>query len=89
MILYLLISLKNYNEEKVIKALLKSIKDPNWYVKFNSANSLLSFNLEEEIVQAINGNEDKYSNEILSYVMKLKKDESKKFYGESAATITN
>lgn len=82
-------TLKNYNEEKVIKALLESITDLNWYVKFNSANSLLSFNLEEEILQGIYNNEDEGAREILSYAMKLKEDESRKFYYEAALTITN
>lgn len=82
-------TLKNYNEEKVIKALLESIKDLNWYVKFNSANSLLSFNLEEEILQDIYNNEDERAREILSYAMKLKEGESRRFYNEAALTITN
>lgn len=61
-------ALKNYDDEESINALLKSISDKNWHVRYNSALSLLSFN-DNNIIQKVLEKDDKYSKDILTYVM--------------------
>ncbi len=60
-------ALSNYKGEKVINVLLKSITDKNWYVRYNSAISLLQFN--NDIVDLVFLKEDKYSKDIIFYAM--------------------
>lgn len=61
-------TLGKYKEEDVIEALLDSITDYNWYVRYNSAISLLSFDEDNIINKAIEKN-DRYSIDILLYAM--------------------
>lgn len=61
-------TLGKYKEEDVIEALLDSITDYNWYVRYNSAISLLSFEEDNIINKAIEKN-DRYSIDILLYAM--------------------
>lgn len=61
-------TLGKYKEEDVIEALLDSITDYNWYVRYNSAISLLSFEEDNIINKAIEKN-DRYSIDILFYAM--------------------
>lgn len=61
-------TLGKYKEEEVIEALLGSITDYNWYVRYNSAISLLSFN-EANIINKVIEKNDKYSIDILLYAM--------------------
>lgn len=60
-------ALSNYKGEKVINVLLESITDKNWYVRYNSAISLLQFN--NDIVDLVFLKEDKYSKDIIFYAM--------------------
>lgn len=61
-------TLGKYKEEEVIESLLGSITDYNWYVRYNSAISLLSFN-EANIINKVIEKNDKYSIDILLYAM--------------------
>lgn len=61
-------TLGKYKEKDVIEALLVSITDDNWYVKYNSVISLLSFN-EANIIERVIEKNDKYSIDILFYAM--------------------
>ncbi len=61
-------TLGKYKENDVIESLLDSITDYNWYVRYNSAISLLSFN-ESNIIDRVIEKNDKYSIDILFYAM--------------------
>lgn len=61
-------TLGKYKEKDVTEALLCSITDYNWYVRYNSAISLLSFEEDNIINKAIEKN-DRYSIDILFYAM--------------------
>lgn len=69
-------ALKNYKDKTVLNELLNSITDANWYVRFNSANSLLNFNNEADLVQAVNRKCDKYASEILLYAINIKNEDA-------------
>ncbi|WP_024615671.1 HEAT repeat domain-containing protein [Clostridium sp. Ade.TY] len=69
-------ALKNYKDNTVLNELLNSITDANWYVRFNSANSLLNFNNEADLVQAVNRKCDKYASEILLYAINIKNEDA-------------
>lgn len=61
-------TLGKHKEKDVIEALLVSITDYNWHVRYNSAISLLSFN-EDYIIKRVIEKNDKYSIDILLYAM--------------------
>ena len=61
-------TLGKYKEKEIIEALLISITDYNWYVRYNSAISLLNFN-EDIIIDRVIKTNDKYSIDILLYAM--------------------
>ncbi len=61
-------TLGKYKEKDVIEALLVSITDDNWYVRYNSAISLLNFN-EANLIESVIEKNDKYSIDILFYAM--------------------
>jgi len=61
-------TLGKYKEKDVIEELLYSITDYNWYVRYNSAISILNFNDASAVARVINKN-DKYSIDILLYAM--------------------
>lgn len=65
-------ALKHYKDEESINALLNSIGDKNWHVRYNSAKSLLSFK-DNSIVEQVFEKNDKYSIEILNYIMSSSK----------------
>lgn len=76
-------SLAKYYCEETYNGLLESITDKNWYVRLNSAISLLSFNVDnEKLVEVVLGKNDKYSKEILFYVMFMKNKISYEKYEE-------
>lgn len=60
-------ALKNYKCNEVINELLNSITDTNWYVRFNSAKSLLNLSDIDFIINAVKEKNDKYAMEILLY----------------------
>ena len=60
-------TLSSYKNEESINALLESITDKNWYVRYNSAISLLHLN--ENIIDLVFLKDDKYSRDIIFYAM--------------------
>ncbi|MBO3446208.1 HEAT repeat domain-containing protein, partial [Clostridium sp. CCUG 7971] len=64
-------TLGNYKDKESIDALLTSIGDKNWHVRYNSAISLLRFE-EDYIIDMVLRKNDKYSMDILFYVMFMK-----------------
>ncbi|WP_052356582.1 HEAT repeat domain-containing protein [[Clostridium] dakarense] len=64
-------ALGNYKDEESIDALLISIGDKNWHVRYNSAISLLRFE-EDYIIDRVLKKNDKYSRDILFYAMFMK-----------------
>ncbi|WP_434796972.1 HEAT repeat domain-containing protein [Terrisporobacter vanillatitrophus] len=63
-------ALSSYKSAKSIKSLLEGITDKNWYVRYNSAMSLLEF--DENIVEKALLKDDKYSRDVLFYAMFMK-----------------
>lgn len=61
-------ALENYNCYESKMELLNSISDANWYVRYNSATSILSFE-DYELIEAVLTKNDKYSKDILFYAM--------------------
>lgn len=60
-------TLSSYKDEESINALLVSITDKNWYVRYNSAISLLQFS--DDIIDLVFFKDDKYSRDIIFYAM--------------------
>ena len=79
-------TLGKYNEKDVIEELLYSITDYNWYVRYNSAISILNFN-DANIVARVINKKDKYSIEILLYAMLNQGIISYEQYLESAGKL--
>ncbi|MDZ5253226.1 HEAT repeat domain-containing protein [Clostridium sp. LIBA-8841] len=65
-------SIGKYYSFEVENSLKESIKDENWYVRLNSASSILENNCTKEIVKEVLNSEDKYAKEILLYVLQQK-----------------
>jgi hypothetical protein len=69
-----------YKSKEVIEALKKALSANNWYIRFNSSESLVAMDVGYmDLVDIYNG-EDRYAREILEYKMetaKLKKAERK------------
>ena len=65
-------SLSKYYSFEVENSLKKSLKDKNWYVRLNSASSILENNCTEEIIEEVLNQEDMYAKEILLYVLQKK-----------------
>lgn len=64
--LFLIQTLSNYSDEKVVNAIMNKIISPNYYVRKNAAialNKLVNVNL----LKSIN---DKYAKEMLDYISK-------------------
>lgn len=61
-------ALKNYKCKESKNALTKSIKDKNWYVRYNSAITILEF-LDDDLINSILYENDKYAKDILFYAM--------------------
>lgn len=55
-------SLSSYSSQTTIDALLKQLSSPDWYVRFNCADSLLRLNVDYEAVIAKNS--DRYAKDI-------------------------
>ncbi|MDM0470911.1 MAG: PBS lyase [Clostridium perfringens] len=65
-------SLSKYYSFEVENSLKKSLKDKNWYVRLNSASSILDNNCNEKIIREVLDSEDIYAKEILLYVLQKK-----------------
>lgn len=63
-------ALMNYKSKESIDALLESITDTNWYVRYNSAVSLLEFG--DEVLDLVLLKGDRYSKDIIFYAMFMK-----------------
>lgn len=61
-------ALKNYKCKESKSALTKSIKDKNWYVRYNSAITILEFS-DDDLINSILYENDKYAKDILFYAM--------------------
>lgn len=61
-------ALKNYKCKESKNALTKSIKDKNWYVRYNSAITILEFS-DDDLINSILYENDKYAKDILFYAM--------------------
>ncbi|WP_373599120.1 HEAT repeat domain-containing protein [Paraclostridium bifermentans] len=61
-------ALGNYNCNESKMELLNSISDTNWYVRYNSAKSILSFE-DCDLIEAVLAKDDRYSKDILFYAM--------------------
>lgn len=60
-------TLSSYKNEESINSLLESITDKHWYVRYNSAISLLHIN--KDIINLVFLKGDKYSRDIIFYAM--------------------
>lgn len=65
-------TLSNYYSYDTIDKLLISIMDSNWYVRLNSAMTLLDFDLGNMLIYDVLHKKDKYSRDILFYAMFVK-----------------
>ncbi len=65
-------ALSNYYSYDTIDKLLISIMDSNWYVRLNSAMTLLDFDLGNMLIYDVLHKKDKYSRDILFYAMFVK-----------------
>lgn len=65
-------SLSKYYSFEVENSLKKSLKDKNWYVRLNSASSILDNNCNEKVIREVLDSEDIYAKEILLYVLQKK-----------------
>lgn len=66
-------ALASYNYEESLKVLTRSISDSNWFVRYNSAFSILSLTKgnykENSVIENIINGEDKYAREIMIYAL--------------------
>ncbi|MEG2788229.1 MAG: HEAT repeat domain-containing protein [Romboutsia sp.] len=79
-------ALKNYKCEESKEALLKSITDKNWYVRYNSAITILKFE-DQSLINYILENDDKYAKDILFYAMFMNNELSYEEYLEKLGKI--
>lgn len=66
-------ALGNYYSNNSVETLLDTIVDKNWYVRFNSAMSLLSYDSVKDIIIRVLEKNDRYSTDIMFYAMFTKK----------------
>lgn len=78
-------ALSSYKNEDSVNALLVSITDKNWYVRYNSAISLLQFN--DNVIDLVFLKEDKYSRDIIFYAMFIKEKISYEEYLEKSRNL--
>ena len=61
-------ALQNYEGDDVHETLLKALKDRNWYVRRNAAQSLLKRGIQEDDLASIRQTGDRYALEMLEYM---------------------
>lgn len=66
-------ALGSYYSNNSMETLLNTIVDKNWYVRFNSAMSLLSYDSVKDIIIKVLEKRDRYSTDIMFYAMFTKK----------------
>ncbi|MGB6178593.1 HEAT repeat domain-containing protein [Carnobacterium sp.] len=59
----------NYPGEQVIEKLKQTLKDENYYVRYNSAESFLKLVDEKAVIEEAVKNEDRFTRDILLYAM--------------------
>lgn len=64
-------ALGSYESYESKESLLNSIRDKNWYVRYNSATSLLKFE-DRDVVGKVLQRNDQYSKDILFYAMYMR-----------------
>lgn len=62
-------SLENYEGYDIIDKLMQTIRDENWYVRANSARTLLKLDISVENLAAILNGDDTYAREIMQYAL--------------------
>ncbi len=60
-------SLEKYSGDEVIKALKKAIQSPNWYIRYQAAQSLDAHNLNYNALFDIINGSDRYAREMMTY----------------------
>ena len=65
--------LARYPGKDTIEVLKKALSHPNWYVRYNAADSLVTMGVSEEGLQDIFAGDDRYAKEILRYKLEEKK----------------
>ncbi len=65
--------LGQYPGIETIKVLKEALKDPNWYVRYNSATSLINLNVGTSKLQDVLNGEDVYAKEIITYIKGLER----------------
>ncbi len=66
-------TLSKYYSQETVDKLLITITDINWFVRLNSAMSLLDFELGDNLLYDVLAKKDKYSTDIMFYAMFVKK----------------
>lgn len=61
--------LGNYTDEEALRSLEIALQSPNWYVRINSARSLVSTNIALGNIRSILKGEDRYAKDALRYVI--------------------
>lgn len=65
-------SLPVYKSDESIDALLRCIGDVNWYVRINTAQTLLDYEIEDQIILEILNSGDPYAADAMEYALLLK-----------------
>ena len=60
--------LDQYKNLKSIRYLKRALHHQNWYVRYNAAHSLVSYQLDREAYQDILDGDDNYARDILNYM---------------------
>lgn len=63
--------LASYPGEHTVQLLKKGLGSPNWYVRYNSADSLSRLSVTKEMVQDILDGDDRYAKHMLQYRLKM------------------
>lgn len=69
--------LTKYPMEETREVLKNSIHHTNWYVRLNSATSLVEMNISDEDINSIIDSGDAYAMEILHYVLEENSEEGR------------
>lgn len=69
-------SLRNYKSEEVVKNLMKAMSDSDWYVRYNSTESLIILNTFNENPSLISDLKDNYAREMFEFQMTKLKERS-------------
>lgn len=62
-----------YKSSETENTLLNCIGDTNWYVRYNTANTLLDYEISDEKIIKIINSGDRYASDIMKYALTMKK----------------